>query len=40
MATERSPVESGEYWGHGSVFGVQSLGEGSSYWYAASKADD
>ena len=39
-APERSPVESGEYWGHGSVFGVQSLGEGSFYWYAASKADD
>ena len=31
-------VDVGEYWGHGSLFGVQSLGEDSFYWYAASKA--
>jgi FAD-dependent urate hydroxylase len=27
-----------EYWGHGSLFGVQSLGADAFYWYAASKA--
>ena len=29
-------VAAGEYWGHGSLFGVQSLGGGEFYWYAAS----
>ena len=27
----------GEYWGHGSLFGIQSLGDNSFYWYAAGK---
>jgi 2-polyprenyl-6-methoxyphenol hydroxylase-like FAD-dependent oxidoreductase len=30
-------VDVGEYWGHGSLFGVQSLGDNSFYWYAAGK---
>jgi 2-polyprenyl-6-methoxyphenol hydroxylase-like FAD-dependent oxidoreductase len=29
-------VAAGEYWGHGSLFGVQSLGRDEFYWYAAS----
>ncbi len=28
----------GEYWGQGSLFGIQSLGDNSFYWYAAAKA--
>jgi 2-polyprenyl-6-methoxyphenol hydroxylase-like FAD-dependent oxidoreductase len=31
-------VDVGEYWGHGSLFGVQSLGDNSFYWYAAGQA--
>ncbi len=33
-------VDVGEYWGHGSLFGVQSLGANSFYWYAASSATE
>jgi 2-polyprenyl-6-methoxyphenol hydroxylase-like FAD-dependent oxidoreductase len=33
-------VTVGEFWGHGSLFGVQSLGGDSFYWYAASRVGE
>ena len=41
VSVERSLADqlaASEYWGHGSLFGVQSLGAGAFYWYAASMA--